>query len=119
MISPGTVLRIPVREKNYGFIEVNGYIEPSTPEKEAQTIREVGEYLTYISPFSYEVRANGSLKPINDTAILNAAKNHRIAPLLVIVITSYSIHYTKLYDVRPGALKSWASRSLNQTYRER
>lgn len=84
MISPGMVLRIPVREKNYGFIEVNGYIEPSTAQRETQIIQEVGEYLTYLSPFSYQVRADGSLVPINDTVMLAQARAQRIAALLVI-----------------------------------
>lgn len=84
MIEPGTVLRIPVREKNYGFIEVNGYIEPSTAQRETQIVREVGDYLTYLSPFSYQVRIDGSLAPLNDAAMLAEARAHRIAPLLVI-----------------------------------
>lgn len=84
LIQPGTVLRIPVREKNYGFIEVNGYIEPSTTERETQIVREVGDYLTYLSPFSYQVRIDGSLAPINDAAMLAEARAHRAAPLLVI-----------------------------------
>ena len=97
-LTPGTVLRIPVRAKNYGFIEVNGYIEPSTPEKETQTVREVGEYLTYLSPFSYQVRADGSLKPINDAAMLAAAREHRIAPLLVVTNFGTGTFDTELVD---------------------
>lgn len=104
-IAPGTVLRIPVREKNYGFIEVNGYIEPSTPEKETQTIREVGEYLTYLSPFSYQVRADGSLIPINDATMLTTARNFRIAPLLVITNFANGNFSTELVD---GILASTA-----------
>ena len=112
----------------------------------------MGEYLTYLSPFSYQVGADGSMTPINDTAMLAAARNSRVAPLLVLtnfakgnfsteivdtilkstavqdtlienmirtmrdkgyygvnidferispVITSYSIHYTKLYEAAP------------------
>jgi spore germination protein len=83
-LQPGTVLRIPQRSQNYGFIEVNGYIEPSTAEAETATIRSVGDYLTYVSPFSYQARADGSLVAINDTAILTEAGRHRIAPLLVV-----------------------------------
>lgn len=83
-ISPGTVLRIPVREKNYGFIEVNGFIEPSTAQRETQIIQEVGEFLTYLSPFSYQVRADASLVPINDAAMLAQARAHRIGALLVV-----------------------------------
>lgn len=97
-IAPGTVLRIPVREKNYGFIEVNGYIEPSTSAAETQTIREVGEYLTYLSPFSYQVRADGSLKPINDAAMLTAARSFRIAPLLVLTNFGTGTFDTELVD---------------------
>lgn len=97
-LTPGVVLRIPVRAKNYGFIEVNGYIEPSTPEKEAQTVQEVGESLTYLSPFSYQVRADGSLKPINDAAMLSAAAGFRIAPLLVITNFGVGTFDTELVD---------------------
>lgn len=97
-LTPGTVLRIPVREKNYGYIEVNGYIEPSTADKETQTVNEVGEFLTYLSPFSYQVRADGSLKPINDAAMLAAAKAHRIAPLLVITNFGEGTFDTELVD---------------------
>ena len=97
-LAPGTVLRIPVREKNYGFIEVNGYIEPSTPEAEAQTVREVGEFLTYLSPFSYQVRADGSLKPINDAAMIAAARQFRIAPLLVLTNFGTGTFDTELVD---------------------
>jgi spore germination protein len=97
-IQPGTVLRIPVREKNYGFIEVNGYIEPSTPEEETQTIREVGEYLTYLSPFSYQVGADGSMTPINDVNMLATARNYRIGPLLVITNFAEGNFSTEIAD---------------------
>lgn len=94
----GMVLRIPQRSQNYGFIEVNGYIEPSTAEAETTTVREVGEYLTYISPFSYQARSDGSLVPINDAAILAEAKQHRIAPLLVVTNFQNGNFDTQLID---------------------
>jgi len=97
-LTPGAVLRIPVREKNYGYIEVNGYIEPSVPEQETKTVREAGEYLTYLSPFSYQARADGSLKPINDAAMLEEAKNFRIAPLLVVTNFGTGTFDTELVD---------------------
>lgn len=83
-LAPGVVLQIPVREKNYGFIEVNAYLEPTTAERETQIVREAGKFLTYLSPFSYQVRADGSLAPINDAAMLEEARAHRVAPLLVV-----------------------------------
>lgn len=94
----GTALRIPQRANKYGFIEVNGYIEPSTPESETKTINEVGNYLTYISPFSYQVTASGSLTPIKDDAILSTARNYRIAPLMVITNFSNGNFSTELID---------------------
>lgn len=98
VIVPGNILRIPVRSQNYGYIEVNGYIEPSTPEREAQTIREVGEYLTYLSPFSYQVLIDGSLKPINDDTMLRTAREFRTASLLVITNFSNGNFDTDLVD---------------------
>jgi len=83
-LMPGTVLRIPQKSKNYGTIEVNAYIEPSTPEKDAATINEAGEYLTYIAPFSYRASPDGSLSPLNDEAILGSIGKFRIAPLMVV-----------------------------------
>lgn len=83
-IRPGDVLRIPVRRKTYGFIETNAYLEPTSPELDAARTREVGQYLTYLSPFSYPVNADGSITPIDDDAMLAAAKESRTAPLMVI-----------------------------------
>ncbi len=80
----GMMLRIPQLSKNYGYIETNAYIEPSTPEVETRLTNEVGRYLTYISPFSYQVNEDGSINPINVDAILQAARNYRVAPLMVI-----------------------------------
>lgn len=84
ILTVGRVIRIPERSKNYGYIEVNAYIEPSTAEKERATMDEVGRYLTYISPFSYRVRADGSLITIEDSTILSSGRVYRDAPLMVI-----------------------------------
>ncbi len=84
MIMPGTVLRIPELSKNYGYIEANGYIEPSTMEKETEIVNSVGAFLTYISPFSYHVNGDGSLTPIDDNAIIQAGRKFGTAPMLVV-----------------------------------
>lgn len=83
-ISPGQVIQIPEFAKNYGFIEVNGYIKRSSAENEASIISDVGSYLTYVSAFSYEVREDGSLNPMRDEGIIQTSKPFRIAPLMVI-----------------------------------
>ncbi len=97
-IMPGTVLRIPQRRENYGFIEVNGYIEPSTPQTDTATVNEVGQYLTYLSPFSYQVTAAGALTPMRDDASLIAARNYRIAALMVITNFANGNFSTELVD---------------------
>ena len=104
-LTPGMTLRIPQRSQNYGYIEVNGYIEPTTPDREVDIVHDVGEFLTYLSPFSYQVQADGSLKPIEDTAMLNAARELRVASLLVITNFANGNFDTDLVD---GILKSTA-----------
>jgi spore germination protein len=97
-LSPGMVISIPASAKNYGTIEVNGYIEPATPAQDTAVINDVGPYLTYSAPFSYQVNADGSLNPINDEAILSAGRPYRIAPLLVITNFSGGNFSTPLVD---------------------
>jgi spore germination protein len=58
----------------------------------------VGDYLTYISPFSYQAKSDGTLTPINDAAILAEAPNHRIAPLLVVTNFANGNFDTQLVD---------------------
>lgn len=83
-IYPGQTLNIPEFAKNYGYIEVNAYIEPSTPERETSLVSGVAEFLTYITPFQYSVNEDGSLNPIRDENIIQAARPHRVAPLMAI-----------------------------------
>lgn len=97
-LKPGTVLRIPIGSKKYGFIETNAYLEPTTPERESLLVNEVGEYLTYLSPFSYQVKADGSLTPINDDTMLEESKKDKIAPLLVITNFADGNFSTEIVD---------------------
>lgn len=97
-ISPGTVLRIPEKSKNYGYIEVNAFIQPGTPERDRRVASEAAPYLTYIAPFSHHVKADGSLTPMNDDAILEVARNNKVAPLLSITNLSESNFDTTLIN---------------------
>lgn len=83
-LTPGQVIQIPEFAKNYGYIEVNGYVKPLASQDEVKTVSDVGSYLTYVSAFSYEVNENGSLTPMEDAGILQTAKPYRIAPIMVI-----------------------------------
>ncbi|MBM7569902.1 glycoside hydrolase family 18 protein [Aquibacillus albus] len=80
-IYPGQRLIIP--EKTKPLIEVNAYITRLN-ESGQQIVREIGDYLTYISPFSYQVKADGSVRNLNDTELLNVAKVENVAPLMVL-----------------------------------
>lgn len=81
MIYPGYVLVIP--RKARPAIEVNGYIY-ILGEKAAPIVEEVGEHLTYLSPFAYRIRENGSLQPIKDDEAINAAIAEGIVPMMSI-----------------------------------
>lgn len=84
LIFPGMILIIPAVNGPRRSIEVNGYIVPNVPEADTEIVNKVGPYLTYITPSSYIVNRDGSLKPLNDDTILNTAKNYSVAPLLSI-----------------------------------
>lgn len=77
---PGQVLNIP-QEKKLGTIDINGY---ALPNIEQTTLEQTLPYLTYLSIFSYEVRADGSLKVIDDTNLIRTARSRGVAPLMVI-----------------------------------
>lgn len=95
-IYPGLVLRIPDKSKNYGVIETNAFIQPSTPEREKNLVSDVGAYLTYISPFSHHVTADGGVTPLNDQTIIDTGRKYRVAPLLSVTNLSESNFDTQL-----------------------
>lgn len=80
-LSVGQVIIIPPRNINFGPIEVNGYAFPNI---NMDVLRKTLPYLTYLSIFSYQVSADGSMKSIDDEPLIRAAREARVAPLLVI-----------------------------------
>jgi spore germination protein len=81
LIYPGQVIAIPSPGGQKSTIVVNGYIYPSN---DTRTLTKTAPYLTYVSIFSYMVNGDGSLVPIDDEAMVRAAKNAGVAPLMVI-----------------------------------
>lgn len=82
---PGQALVIPTEESaEFGTIEVNAYINPVSEQVDRDRVDEVGEYLTYISPFSYQVNEDASLTELRDNTVLETAVEYDIAPLMVI-----------------------------------
>ncbi|QNU67347.1 LysM peptidoglycan-binding domain-containing protein [Ruminiclostridium herbifermentans] len=81
MIFVGQIITIPPKTINFGSIEVNGYAFPNI---DMEVLRKTLPSLTYLSIFSYQVKPDGSLTTIQDTPLINAARNAGVAPLMVI-----------------------------------
>lgn len=81
LIYPGQIISIPPPTEKLGTIEANGYALPST---NMDVLVKTLPYLTYLSIFSYQVLANGSLKGINDVPLIQAARLAKVAPMMVI-----------------------------------
>lgn len=81
LIYPGTILAIP--QKSRPVIQVNGYIYILGQEA-GPIVRDVGRYLTYLSPFAYLIREDGSLQKIDDTAAIQAALAVGAIPMMAI-----------------------------------
>ena len=80
-IDVGQTIQIPAREQARRTIDVNGY---AFPHIDMQVLQDTLPYLTYLSIFSYEVKPDGSLIPIDDQALINTARQMRVAPMMVI-----------------------------------
>lgn len=80
ILTVGQVIHIPdifARRE----IDVNGF---AFPDIDAQVLMDTLPYLTYLSIFSYEVLSDGSLVGIDDTRLIQAARQAGVAPMMVI-----------------------------------
>jgi len=80
LIYPGTILAISASKTT---IEVNAYTYTEGAEVKG-LVQEVGNLLTYLSPFAYGVRSDGSLTSLNDEVAIEAALAQRVAPMMCI-----------------------------------
>lgn len=85
LIYPGIVLSIP--RKPRPIINVNGYIY-LLGEEAGPIVEKVGKYLTYLSPFAYLIKEDGTLQTINDIPVIKVAKTKKVIPLMS--ITNFS-----------------------------
>ena len=83
-IAVGQVLVIPTTQPKQEPIIVNGFVLPGISD---ETLADTLPYLTYISIFSYQVKTDGSLTPVADSAIIQTARNKKVAPWMVITNT--------------------------------
>ena len=78
-------LRLYLPQKSKQTIEINAYIDPRmTGSRSGREVDKAGEHLTYLAIFSYAVKRDGSLTPVEDQPSLNAALKDRVAPLMVL-----------------------------------
>lgn len=80
-IYPGQKIIVPKNNEVLKNIYVNGYAFPSI---NMNTLKMSLSYLSFLSVFSYEVRENGLLVPINDENIIRMARAENTLPFMVI-----------------------------------
>lgn len=81
-IRPRDILIIPLKRENRE-IEVNAYIY-NLGRAGALCVASEGESLTYVAPFAYIIRPDGSLKPIDDSPIIETAYAENVVPMMTI-----------------------------------
>lgn len=77
--------RLILPTKSKPSIYTASYIDPKmTGTRSAELVEKVGKDLTYLNLFSYQVQRDGDLTSLEDASILNAARQNKAAPLLVL-----------------------------------
>lgn len=84
-VYPGQRIRIPLKDKP--VIGVNAFITQMN-EQARHEVLALGNNFTYLSPFSYQVLADGTISELHEEKILEAAEATNVAPLLV--LTNFS-----------------------------
>jgi spore germination protein len=84
-IRVGQSLRIPLPAKKK--IEVNAFTTVFG-QAGAREVRDVSHDLTYVAPFGYRMRKDGTLEPLDDVPTIQAAQNGRVLPIMA--ITNFS-----------------------------
>lgn len=74
-------IRIPVQAADKRGVDANGY---AYPDIDRAVLEQTFRYLTYISIFSYEANADGTLRPANDEPLIAAARENGVAPMMVL-----------------------------------
>lgn len=86
-ISVGQIIIIPFATEKLGTMEANGY---ALTDIDNATLEKTLPHLTYLSIFSYRVKPDGSLAPIQDGPLIEAARRQSVAPMMVITNTKES-----------------------------
>ena len=83
-LSIGMTLIINGQTQPLGTMEVNGYMVPETPEIDTKVVDQVAGDLTYITPSNYIVNEDGTLRDLDDDAIVAASTRNGVTMLMSI-----------------------------------
>ena len=78
-LSPGQVLVISSWDERLGTASFNGYAYPYI---DPALLSAQLPYVTYLTPFTYGISAGGGLLPLEDDAMLSAARQRGTAPVM-------------------------------------
>ena len=78
-LSPGQVLVISYWDERLGTASFNGYAYPYI---DPALLSAQLPYVTYLTPFTYGITASGGLLPLEDDAMLSAARQRGTAPVM-------------------------------------
>ena len=76
---PGQELVLSFQQEKEGSLSVGGY---AYPEIDPALLRQTLPFLTTMAPFTYGITPQGGLVPLDDQALIDAAKSMRVRPLL-------------------------------------
>lgn len=77
----GETIVISYDTKKIGEFAVSGYTYPFISN---ETLRKTLPYLTYLTIYNYQYTMEGNIIDINDTDIINMAKNYGVAPMMLL-----------------------------------
>jgi spore germination protein len=81
ILYPGETIVIDYEGEKIGDISTNGYAYPYIDQ---DRLRKVLPYLTYLTLFTYGLTPEGDLIQIDDTEIIQLAREYGVAPLMLI-----------------------------------
>jgi spore germination protein len=80
-IFPGEELVISFSDEKLAKISTDGYAFPFI---DMNVLYKTLPYLTYLTIFYYQITSSGDLVDIQDSELINAAKEYRVAPIMLI-----------------------------------
>ena len=115
----GQELVLSFQQEKEGTLSVGGY---AYPEIDPALLRQTLPFLTTMAPFTYGITPQGGLVPLDDQALIDAAKSMRVRPILHLsTLTqegtfSNELAHTVLTD---GAVQNRLAASLLETIQQK